>query len=657
MKISCLLLTLLIAGQCAFSQDGSIIKESWDANPTLHNIPSKLSSESAIVLRDKRRVEYVDEGKDGLMMYRTLHKIIHVNDDKGIEAFNTIYLGVSNSSDIVDIKARTILPSKKIIEIDRKNIKDIKDEDGSQYKIFALEGLEKGCEVEYYYTYKAPSTFFGREILQGAFPISEASIEIVSPERLVFEHRLYNGTESGNAKDTVLNSKRISSIQSSNIEGVEEEKYAAYKGNLQRLEYKLSYNLSRSANEKLFSWNELAKRIYEIYTSFSDKEMKKVQSLVSDNKWDKLGSEKEKIVAVENYLKKNIGTREDIEGEDAENIEKILKNKIASYRGIIRLYGAVFKALGIEVQFVLTGDRQEYAVDKSFENWNNTENPVLYFPSQKKFMAPTRMEMRYPWIEPNWAGTNGLFCKATTIGSFTSALAEVKQIPLENYKESCVNLDADLSLNNAMDTMMVDMKQILKGYPAYIYRASFNFSSAEQQRLIIKEMVKSGTNSENIVSSNLVNQDYESYSENKPFILEAKVKSSELIEKAGNKVLVKVGEVIGRQVEMYQEKPRRFPMEIEYPHQLERTITLKIPDGYTVKNPNDIKLNVVYSENGESTMGFTSDYTQDGNMLKIHVLEEYKKTTYPLSQYEDFKKVINAAADFNKIVLVLEKKS
>jgi hypothetical protein len=60
-------------------------------------------------------------------------------------------------------------------------------------------------------------------------------------------------------------------------------------------------------------------------------------------------------------------------------------------------------------------------------------------------------------------------------------------------------------------------------------------------------------------------------------------------------------------------------------------------------------------ENGQVTMGFSSEYKLEGNRLKVHVMEQYRRVTYPLSEYEDFKKVINASADFNKIVLVLEK--
>lgn len=148
----------------------------------------------------------------------------------------------------------------------------------------------------------------------------------------------------------------------------------------------------------------------------------------------------------------------------------------------------------------------------------------------------------------------------------------------------------------------------------------------------------------------------EYFQDNKPFILDMVVNASELVEKAGNKILVKIGEIIGPQVEMYQEKPRQFPMDVNYPHVLDRTIEFVIPDGYKVKNPDDLKISKVYKDNNEVAMGFESTYTQEGNVIKVHVIEQYRKIQYPLGWYEDFKKIINAAADFNKVTLVLEAK-
>ena len=87
-----------------------------------------------------------------------------------------------------------------------------------------------------------------------------------------------------------------------------------------------------------------------------------------------------------------------------------------------------------------------------------------------------------------------------------------------------------------------------------------------------------------------------------------------------------------------------------------RKINFTIPDGYVIKNLDDLKIDHTYQENGQTTMGFTSTYKVEGNVVRITIQEEYRRTYYPLSQFEDFKKVINAAADFNKVALVLEKK-
>lgn len=641
-----------ILGSGALAQGPSIQKEGWEGQPHLHNIDPSYSKESAVIISDKRRTEYIDEGKD-VAVYKTLHKVIRVNDDAGIEYFNTVYLGVSDNNDITDIRARTILPSGKVIEIDKKNIKDRKEKDGSQYKIFALEGLEKGCEIEYYYTFKRGTSFFGQEIVQGKFPVLAFNLQIISPARLGFEIKGYNGKID--PVDTTQNEKRMISAAEVNLPGVDDEKYAAHKANLARMEFKLSRN-SANGGARLFTWNELAKRAYKIYSQYSDKEGSAAQKLVSSNGWEKLPSTRDKIVAVENYVKKNFTTREDISSDDAEDIEKIAKSRIASHRGITRLYGALFDKLGIDHEFVLACDRNDGVIDRDFENWNNASNYLLYFPETRKFLAPTELTLRYPWIDPYWGATNALFCKSMKIGSLATAIGEVKPVPLEDYTQSFSNVEAVVKLNPPMDTALVDISQLHAGYPASSFKAAFSLGSPENIRLFTKELIRDMTNSENVVSTNTEHATLDDFSDNKPFILHAVVKSGGLVEQAGNKVLFKVGLLIGPQSEMYQEKKRQFPIQLAYPHVLERHINLVIPAGYRVKNPGDLNFKEVYQEDGNLQFGFTSTYQLEGDTLKVHVLEEYRGVYFPLSTYDSFKKVINASADFNKVVLVLEKK-
>ncbi len=517
-----------------------------------------------------------------------------------------------------------------------------------------MDGLEKGCEVEYYYTYKRPVSYFGREVVQGNVPELETTFQIVTPDRLRFDIKPYNFTVT--PTDTVINNRRIIQCGFKETTGVDEEKYANYEAHLRRIEFKLSYNDVTRKGERLFTWNELAKRIFGVYIYYTDKDTKKIADIVSENGWDKLGDEVSKITAVESYVKKKFSYNEDLTSGDGNNLTGVIQNKVAGTIGTVRLYSAIFQNLGINFQFVLTGDRSKFIIDRGFENWNNCDNPLFYFPAEAKFMAPTRPDYRYPWIFPSWGGTNGLFCKRTTLGSFSTAIAEIKNISLEDYTRTADNIEAKLELNAGLDSLTIDDRQIFTGYSATGFRDAFNYSNDEQKTNIIKELAKSFASTDHILFSEVLNPEFDKANTNQPLILHTKTKSSELVERAGSKLLIKIGMAIGPQVEMYQEKPRQEPVDIEFGHMEERKIDFIIPDGYTINNLNDLKIDQTYKENGELTMGFVSSYQINGNVLSIHIMEEYRRTSYPLSQFDQFRKIINASSDFNKVVLVLEKK-
>ena len=636
----------------ALSQTSSYTKVTWDAKPAIHTITEKFRDDAAVFVMEKRRSEFVIE-KDGFYMYKTTHRIVHVNNDQGIESFNRVYLPFDEGLDMVDVKARTILPNGKIIELDKTNIKDYKDDDGRTYKIFALEGLEKGCEVEYYYTQKKYPDFFGKDVFSFKLPVMRADFELITPQHLVFECKSYNKFPEG--RDTVIDEKRYIDIVDTNIPAAEDEKYTMYRANLRRVEYKLCYNLAKNAKERLFTWNEMAKKAFTIYTTITDKESKKVNDLLSDIGINASQPEKDKIMMIENYLKKNFVPREDAVAED-EDLIKVIKNKVASNKSYNRLFCALFDKANISYQLVLVGNREDYGIDKNFENWDNAENFLFYFPTQKKYLAPTEIVMRYPWIPPNWAGTNGMFCKVTTLGDFKTALAEIKPVALEDYEKNFVNMDMSIEFAKDFDSLLMTVKHSYGGYAVPGYKAPFAFLPADEQTKFLKDLVKAGTNSENIINSSFENKELEQKDPYKPFVINASVRSAGLVEKAGNKIILKIGEMIGEQVQMYDEKPRQSPVELEFPHALIRHIDFEIPEGYTVKNLNDLNMDVSHKENDVVTMGFVSNYIQAGNKVKVTIHEDYRNIYYPIEQYETFKKVINASADFNKVVLVLEKK-
>jgi hypothetical protein len=129
-----------------------------------------------------------------------------------------------------------------------------------------------------------------------------------------------------------------------------------------------------------------------------------------------------------------------------------------------------------------------------------------------------------------------------------------------------------------------------------------------------------------------------------------------LVEKAGLNYSFDVGKVIGPQAEMYEDKQRMTDIENDNNHGYIRTLRVVVPEGYVVTNINDVVMDVFVERNATRTMQFKSSYVQEGNTYVITVHEFYNEIRVPKADYELFRKVINAAADFNKKHLVFEKK-
>lgn len=642
---------LVLIGNIVNAQDMRF-SLSWEDKPMIQSVHSRFKDESAVVLLDGRLLDYIDDNKLGVISNYTMHKLVKINDEKGIELFSKVYIPVSNGSEIISIKARTISSAGKVVELPQAKFLDV-EEEGVRYKKFAFEGMEKGGEVEFIYTIKRPGTFFGTEYYQSSVATQRAEFLLAVPSRLVFSVKGYHHFEVD--RDTVVNDKRITTAMQEDIPSLENEKYSASAAHAENIQYKLSYNNSKDKNVRLFTWNELAKNVYSSYTTFSEKEEKAAQSFLTGINIPSGSSETDKIALIEDYIKNNINTDDDIAGDDAAILDKVVKSKNADYAGTYRLYIALFTKLNIPYQIVYPSKRDELPLDEEFENYKLLNEMIFMFPGTGKFLAPTNKITRYPFIDPNWAATRGLFLKGTSIGTFKTAISSFDTIAIEPYEKNFINLYATVKINPGFDTVLIHAKQMWLGYGAMPYRPAYAYLTRDKIEDFNKETVKDLLKSDEVLNIKVENSSMTDFVSERPLSIEGDIKSTQLLEKAGNKLLVKLGEVIGPQVEMYQEKPRQLPILLQYPHALDRHITFIIPDGYSVNNLNDLNFNVVSKTNGTESMGFISSYTVSGNEVKVNIHEFYKQLSYPLEMFEEFKKVINASADFNKVVLVLKK--
>jgi hypothetical protein len=111
--------------------------------------------------------------------------------------------------------------------------------------------------------------------------------------------------------------------------------------------------------------------------------------------------------------------------------------------------------------------------------------------------------------------------------------------------------------------------------------------------------------------------------------------------------------LIGPQAAFYNKEERTLPVQAEFNREYKRKLVIAIPEGYTIKNTNELVFNVVTAD---KSAGFVANFVIANGELIIDISEYYNKVYFPVAEYKGYENVMNAAADFNKLVLVLEKK-
>jgi hypothetical protein len=181
-----------------------------------------------------------------------------------------------------------------------------------------------------------------------------------------------------------------------------------------------------------------------------------------------------------------------------------------------------------------------------------------------------------------------------------------------------------------------------------------DFISADQYKTVLKNIAENYTVDAEYKTLTTEN-DGTDFIGKKPFVLNVSYEGKDLTKKAGENYLFSVGETIGKQMEFYQENKRTLPVEIDYPHYYTRKIKILLPKGAKVKNLDKFTMDFKNVIDGKTEAQFVSKYSQKGDEITVENTEFYKIINYPLAKFDEYKAVINAAADFNKIVIIVTK--
>ncbi|OIQ30080.1 MAG: hypothetical protein BM564_04760 [Bacteroidetes bacterium MedPE-SWsnd-G2] len=623
----------------------------WTENPN-YNVDQSQDA-SIIGLKDNIVTEFSFTEEGELTEYFLEHKTLWLNSDEKIEDYNKIYLPYNSTSKLLKNKARVITKEGKIIELNDSKIFTAEDEEtGRKYKYYAFEGIEKGSIIEYFYVVQRTPSYTGSRItFQGSFEKNDFNFELFAPSNLEFAFKSYNNLPNI-VRDTVNTDKNHWSINVPKLEALEKESQAAYHANKAMLVYKLDRNTANNYRD-ISSYNKVSQNIYNYYyeelTKKTLNELKKLSNTILNKKEI---NQTETIRAIELYLKTNFYIAGSSNSQ-LTDISEVIKNKVASEAGILKLYVALLKLHNIKHEIVLTSNRQDLKFDETFEAHNFLNEFLIYFPKQKSYLSPTSEEYRYGFPPPYLTDNFGLFIKEITVGEFSSGVGKIKYInPVQASKTfDKLNIKVEFDSND-ISISKVQIKKQMGGYYALYIQPFANLMKDKDKEEIIESYAHNISEMIELESKLMKNDDPTLFGI-EPLILDFSFNSDTFVEKAGTKYLFKVGELIGKQMQMYQEKERTLPLEAEFQRSYNHSISIKIPDGYNIANLEDLKINNDLNQGDNAILSFKSDYRINGQILEITIKEFYKENIIGLDKYESYRKVINSAADFNKVTLIL----
>ncbi len=627
--------------------------------PALHNVPPEYANEHALIVSRDETIDYVYEGRtvNGYKTVRTIWKIL---DSRGIDFLHSLGITADGKTRFINIKARTIHANGKVQEVPQDMIKVTVDANGRYKIVIAPEGLEKYAEVELMLKEIVPGYHSIYDYFQFGIPMLSSRLDISYPKDYAYESRSYNGMPK--MTETTIGTRKHLRVAVSNVPAFKAEPYSF--ADLHRMKVDIRRHHYAFANyndpSEIDTWDDFGRDLFDDYYKITDKERGAVNRYLSELGVQAGGDELENIKKIENGIKHDIVQYGYVQGAKTDVLDSIIAKKQATPYGYIKLFAACFTQAEVNHELGKAGDKSENRTDDNFEIWGYLDNPLFYFPGQKKFMDPLSMHYRYPLVPDEIAGGKGVFCNIPPKGVVTGRLYKMRTITPLSAKQTHRNVAAGVTFNDNMDAT-VDVSYSFTGYASADIRTALNVLTKEKEKDIIKEVVDFTEKREDITKYFISNDAPESYNGNKPLVITATVDASHMTEKAGEKYIFNVGELIGLRAGLYDKKERHYAVDLDYPHSNYDTITINIPKGYKVVNADGLRMQSEFlNRDLKKQISFSSDYNlitdkKNGDKLVVMVSEYFPVTHFPVADYDRFRDVINTASDFSKSSIILER--
>ena len=623
-----------------FSQSYSIIE--WDKEKSI----SYPSDNNLYGIFNNHYVEYVkSEFSEEVSVYDTRHfktKINKINNPSE----NEIIISKINNSEIVDVRSK-IISEDTIVSYGFSEMKKMinDSESNKNYDFYRIPNIKDGDIVEVMYTVKKEFNFNGNKIIEESYPILSSKFILIEND-FKSNIKIYNSNISS-VKDTVFDGKKSKLVSFKNLNSTANEQYATPIANKIKISYQCYEN--KDDVSQIEYWENLVQNVSELF--FPKTINQKAKEILKEIKYGyvKIPWNETKIAnAIDEYIKINF-TISDEDDPKLNDIEFILNNKISNDFSIIQVYTSLFKEANIEYEVAITCNRYFLKFDPELFDPNQLREFLIYLPNQEKYITPNRIEYRVSEAPEDLLGNYGIFIDKNLDYYFS----EVTQFD-KDFSQIKKNIKVNISKN--LKKIKINESRSFSGYWAITNRNYVYLSENEKTDFLIDFFTINGLNNKKVNKYEIRNFDISNNSFNNPLLINSTLTTSDLVEKKEGLIYLKIGKVIGQQSNLFEEKERINPIEINFPNSYDYNIKVNIPRGYRIVDFSELNKSKEYiSVDGNSTAKFQSKVTVNGDKLSINIKEYYKELRYNKKRYQEFREIINAAAKFYDSTILLEK--
>lgn len=602
----------------------------------------EIKGNDAVIIEDNRAVVYK-------LTYRnhTRHKIIHISTQDGLDANNKIVIHVPDAVELSSIRARTISKDGEIEEMGRSSMKEVENyEGGGGLKMYAIEGAEVGGQIEYEYILREPLYDSGKENLSMDYPTKKACILIRWSTSYAVDTKGYN------ADFDMRRFKLQHYYHFKDIPPIADEKYAVPDANRPYVVHKIKG--SQRFQSDFANYPSLFKSFQKTFFEMESADLKKGKSAIKGFEITE-GDEENTLKRLNEFLKAKF-TYEPGYDDELEQVPNIVKTGLGNDFGLTKLYCAALTHLDIKHQVLITTNKYDMWLDPKFASRYTADEYIIYFPDYETYIYPSAQVAQYGLI-PSWLCGN----KALIIDK-TLKTANFREVESRLPELNQTNLKIDVKLNLAKSNSTIQIAQYGSGQIAYDYNYEYYYaeSDADKKKELLN-LIDWRYPESKVVSIETVNdeawgdiskcEDYECKRH-----LKATVESSTLYDRAGNNLLVNVGKLIGPQTELYSERERVQRVTCAHNKSYSFVITIDIPEGYSFAGTENAEFDNEFAyEDGEKVAGFKSEVEATDDQVVIKIYEYYAKVNIGKKYYQDYRKIINSAADFNKATILFKK--